>query len=359
MNEPERKEEKTPAPTSTALAPIPPSVEEEDKLATFYAEQNLARMAIVEPEKVEKAMQALARVMRSMREIAIQDTVGIDWTLYKDRDGREVGVPRDSGCVKMRKWLGVSVYNHRHDDGSGKEGPRVWTDAVDEGDGTKRQVQVVSGLVDAHCVRTGETIVGIPYAVRNEPDQFTGRKHPKTKLSNISDMLASWRTGADAKATRVLGGVRKIPKEELQERGVDVTKCYLGHGHGSSADRAAAGVSETGIEGRRTLLRNSILRRVGGELDAAKKLLRECTSRPPNPRKKGDKGFAGCDSVERLTMGWQIDNAFTKLKAHPVFGNKALQWPDEAEIVEEKKDPDEMGDPSKPQAEDREPGEDG
>lgn len=350
------KEAPQPQPPVTALAPLPAEFEEEEKLAAFAAEQNLARMALLDPDKVEKSLKALALVMKQMREIAISDTVGIDWTLFKDREGKEVAVLRDSGAVKVRKWLGISIFNHRHDDGTDKRGPRVWIEDVDEGDGRRKKVQIVSGIADGFCSRTGEHVAGIPFAVRNEPQEFTGRKHPKTKLSNLTDLLSSWRTGIDAKVVRVLGGVRKIPKTELARLGVDVATAYLGHGYGSGAEREAAGAAEGGIDARRLALRNSIVRRTGGDMDSGKKLVREITSRPPNPKKKGDKGFPGVDSLERLTLGWQIDNAFRKLKAHPVFGNKSLGWPDDVETVAEEEDAEA---PAPSPNDEREPGEDG
>jgi len=322
-----------PVPATTALAPIPPHVDEEDRLARWAAEENLARMAVVDPEKVERALVALAKVMKTMREIAIQDTAGIDWTLYRDADGREVAVMRDSGAVKARKWLGISITGHRPPDGSGAEGPRVYLETVDEGGGKSKKVQVVDGIADGYCARTGERIEALYFAVRNEPKEFTGRKHPVTKLSNLTDLLSTWRTGMDAKVVRILGGIRKVPKEDLRGYGVDVSKCYLGHGYGAGADRAAAGAAVGELGDRIHALRQSVIRRTGGDLDKGKKLVKQITSSPPS--KKNPKGFPGFESLDRLTLGWQVDNAWSNLKAHPQYGNRALGWPEDVENAPE------------------------
>jgi len=328
--DPKEKPETSLVPTGKAgpLAPIPPSIEEEARLAQWAAEENLARMALVDPDKVEKALNALAKVMKTMREIAIQDTVGIDWTLYRDSDGREVAVMRDSGAVKARKWLGISITGHRPPDGSGAEGPRVYLETVDEGGGKSKKVQVVDGIADGYCARTGERIEAVYFAVRNEPKEFTGRKHPVTKLSNLTDLLSTWRTGIDAKIVRILGGIRKVPKEDLSAYGVDVTKCYLGHGYGAGAERAAAGAAVGELGEQIAALRKSVIRRTAGDLGKGKVLVREITSSPKTAKSKG---FAGVDSLDQLTLTWQIDRAWKNLRAHPKFGNRALGWPEDAE----------------------------
>jgi len=360
-DEPKDKPGTALAPTGKAgpLAPVPSSVEEEERLAKWAAEENLARMAIIDPDKVEKALNALAKVMKTMREIAIQDTVGIDWTLYRDADGREVGVMRDSGAVKARKWLGISITGHRPPDGSAMEGPRVYLETVDEGGGKSKKVQVVDGIADGYCSRTGERIEAVYFAVRNEPKEFTGRKHPVTKLSNLTDLLSTWRTGIDAKIVRILGGVRKVPKEDLKNYGVDTTKCYLGHGYGSGAERSAAGAAVGELGEQIAALRKSVIRRTAGDLDKGKALVREITSSPKTAKSKG---FAGLNSLDQITLGWQIDRAWTNLKAHPKFGNKALGWPENAEVPPEngtdKNIGDERAEPPEENGE-REPGAEG
>jgi hypothetical protein len=112
----------------------------------------------------------------------------------------------------------------------------------------------------------------------------------------------------------------RIPKAQLAKAwegtGKNVEDCAKGHGYGTGSERGAKGVADADVPEQREKLRKEILSAVGGDNSAAKDLLREITSNP-------EKNFKGFDSVDRLTKGWQVEQAFRKLRAHPTFGEAA------------------------------------
>ena len=298
--------------TTTALAPVPAEIEAEDRQALAMRDENLTRMALVDPSAIEAKLAARENTLTRLRAVAIKNSHPFDWTLYRDKEGRVVGVPRDSACVNIRKWMGINVFNYRPNvDRIPK--PLISEERTQDEKGNVTKATVLEFWADGSCQTTGEVIESIYYAVRSDK--------PFTGSGTVQDLIASCRTGLDAKVTRVLSGLRKVPEDVLKEHGIDTTKCHGGMGFGTSSERTAGKVAEEGVPEKAAALRAEILRVVGGDGAAAKKLCREITA-GDKPGKDG-KLFPGWDSVDRLTLGWQVDNAVAKLKKHPMYSNPA------------------------------------
>lgn len=131
-----------------------------------------------------------------------------------------------------------------------------------------------------------------------------------------SDPKQATRTLALTKVARDLVGLKSIPVQELRQIGVDVSRCRRGTGFGTSQDRTAEGVTAADVKADGKKLGDEIMRRTGGVVDEANKLLKEITANP-------EKGFAGSTSIKQLTQGWQIERAWKALRAHPQYGDAA------------------------------------
>jgi len=299
--------------TTPETPALPEFVEEqlkgEDALARTARDQSIADLALQDPQKVKAFLEKLEEGLSILRQVAIKGTTPHDWTKYKDREGNVICILRDNGAANIRKWLGISIFNHRGDPIDAKvPGPKVSGDKAPNGD----PITIVELWADAFCARTGERIEGIYSAVRSD-QKFRGRE-------TLQDDKASVRTYLDTKCTRILSGLRKVPEQVLIDAGLDTAKCYAGSGFGSSQERGAGRVAEEGVAEKAKALGEEVLRRVGGDVAAAKQLLAEITSWTDKATGKAVKGF---DSVSRLTKEFQIDNAWKKLKAHATFGDQA------------------------------------
>ena len=291
------------------LGPVPPDIEDEERAASGIRDENIIRLEHIDPQAVEMRLQARERALGTLRKVAIKSTHPFDWTLYKDADGRVVGVPRDSAAVTIRKWMGISIFNYRPISTNGVPEPLITKEPGPDG----ATITVAEMWADGTCTLTGEPVEGVYYAVRSDK--------PFVGSGTLQDLKASCRTGLDAKVTRILSGLRKVPEEVLVGLGVDTNKSHRGMGYGTSTDRKAGKVADVGVAEAAAKLRDEILKRVGGDGAAAKQLCREIT--------KGDKAgadgkvFPGFETVDRLTQSWQLDAAWKKLRAHPTFGDAA------------------------------------
>jgi hypothetical protein len=290
------------------LASVPPEIEEEERAALALKDENVTRLAMVDPQAVEMRLQARERSLAAMRSVAIKNTHAYDWTLYKDHDGREVGVPRDSAAVQIRKWLGISIFNYRPVSSQGYPDPLVTKEPGEGGN----PVTVIEMWADGQCSLTGEPVEGVYYAVRSD--------RPFTGSGSLQDLKAACRTGLDAKVTRILSGLRKVPLDVLVAAGIKVEHCHRGMGYGTSSERQAGKVAEEGVAEGRAKLREEILKRVGGDIAAAKQLCRDIT-KADKPGADG-KTFPGFDTTDRITQGWQLEAAWKRLKAHGTFGDR-------------------------------------
>lgn len=292
---------------------------QEEKIAAHARSQSIATLALQDPLAVKAYLEKLEEGLAILRSVAIKSTTPYDWTKYRDKESNVMCVLRDNGAANIRKWLGISIFNHRGDPIDTKvAGPKVSSEKQTDGS----TVNVVEMWADATCARTGERVEGIYSAIRSD-QRFRGRE-------TLQDDKASVRTYLDTKCTRILSGLRKVPESVLVEGGLDVAKCYQGSGFGTSAERGAGKVAEAGVKEQAAKLREEILRRVGGDTAAAKQLCREVTK--ADKAGKDGKIFPGFDTVERLTQDWQVEAAMKKLRAHGTFGDAAQQSSgDEAE----------------------------
>jgi len=283
------------------LAPVPEHIEKEDEQALVIRGGMIDSLAAKGEKALEAYLELRQKALANIQTVAIKQSHPYHWTKYRDRDGKVVCVVRDQGCVEMRKWLGISITNYNPKTPSGTVEPKV--SKCD-----KTGATVVEMWADGSCNLTGEQIQQVYYAARSD-DDFIGRK------DRLQDLKASCRTGLDAKVTRILSGLRKVPEEILQKHGVNTEQSYKGHGYGSGADREASKVAEPGVKEKAIDLGKEVLSRTGGDKEAAKDLLKEITTSP-------DGKFKGFHSVDRITKSWQVDNAWKALKAHPIFGDQ-------------------------------------
>jgi len=183
-------------------------------------------------------------------------------------------------------------------------------------------------------------VQGLEFARRSDED-FTGRgvdadeKIETRKAEKVgaldTDLRASVLTGLRTKSVRVLCGMTRVPTADLerawngQQKALD--DCRKGHGFGTSTDRGAQRVAEEGVGERAIKLGDEILRRVNGDVEAARGLLKDITASPSRPKKGGGvtKEFPGFTSVSQFTKEWQVSNAETALASHPVFGDAARE----------------------------------
>lgn len=262
------------------------------------------------PEAAESLLNIRRAYIEKARAIAIASTVPEDWTLYKDKEGHVVGTLRDSGAVSVRKWMGISITAHRPVI-NGVAEPKITDDRI-EVDGKVRTVEVAEMWANGYCALTGEEVTDVYVGLRslNEDGRqnFVGRGH-------LQDLKASCRTTLDTKVVRILSGLRKVSVELLVKGGLDVNKCYLGSGYGNAASRAASSVTGEDMKARQEKLHRDLLRRVGGNMDTYRDLLKELTLW----KKDGKDFFAR--QVSDITQDWKIEKVETALKAHPQFGD--------------------------------------
>ncbi len=312
-----------PEPRQAGIPFVPDEIEQEERderarRASDHGpggmrEESIAALALIDPSQVEARLSAREKALGKLREIAIRKSHPFDWTLYKDREGHVVGVPRDSAAVVIRKWMGISIFNYRPTE-HGIPEPRITKEIVQDKDREgavvgEHEVTIAEMWADGLCALTGEPLESIYFAARSDK--------PFVGSGTLQDLKAACRTGLDTKVTRILSGLRKVPVDQLQLLGVDTTKSIQGAGYGSSADRAAGRVAEEGVGEKAKALGDEVLRRVAGDVAAAKQLLSEISSWTDKDGKKV-KGF---DTVAKFTRPFQVENAWKALRVHPTFGD--------------------------------------
>ena len=248
--------------------------------------------------------------------IAIGRTRPADWVLFKLPDGTVTAMLTASGAELVAEVYGVQVENLRPIDHNGIFKP----ERIDSPGGA----YALRGVCDAWSGVNGRRAFNLE-AVRRSDEDFTGRSvdadgkltHDKEKKTGAldSDLRASVLTLLRTKAVRVLCGMTRVPASDLEAAWKDSNKkldqCRKGHGFGTSSSRTAATLAPEEIKTEVEKLRVEILKAVGGDVSAAKKLTKEITA---------GKDFAGWDSVDRLTKDWQVTQAWAALKKHPLFG---------------------------------------
>jgi hypothetical protein len=304
---------------TTALAPVPDWVEEEERQEHEIRIRMTSLMARAggDPAKIKQELDNRELILKRLREATIKSSKPTDWTLYKSPDGQIIGVPRDSLLVNAKKIYGIDINHYRP---LGPDGPEARVEDTDdvvlerEGNemkpkmhnGSPIKVRTATMWADGLCGLTGERLPDQMFTART--GRFAGQE------TFTSDLRQSCRTSLDALIVRKLSGLRKVPGEELVAAGVDLEKCFKGSGFGTAKARGAAAVQEEGAADAIKLLVAEVTRRTGGDKDAMRSLSIEIT-------KDESKGFKGWDDLSRLTAAWQAEKAMKKLVAHPVFGD--------------------------------------
>jgi hypothetical protein len=315
------------SPTTTAtepqlnLAPLPANIENEETeiqaIIKATTQEALQRTPNVTVDQVKRVLEARAELINTIRDIAIKVTAPEDWTLYRARDGSVMGVPTAAAAMKMRRWAGVSVMNHRGMDGAMNPSVRQIKNSVHQ------DVTVIEGYADGICGR--DTMPGIYFSVRSD-DQFIGRAGadtPRKGGPRTEDLMSCWRTGIDSKVVRCMTGTTKVSSHELEKLlgKEELKRCVKGSGFGTASERAAGSVAEGGVKEMADALWKDILRAVNGNAGDAKSVLKECTSYPAFKGRDGSevKAFAGIDSPDKFTTADKVRRAADKFQKHPQY----------------------------------------
>lgn len=324
--------------TMSATELVPVELAKEERLALEAARQAGDMMAVLQRmEDAAKILERRTELLGKIRRLAIRETNPVDWVLFQNNDGNVVAMLADSGAKKVAGVFGISTFNSRPKNPRGELEPLT----IPYRDGRL-------GLrmwVDGHSVLTGARVDDLEVNIRSD-EEFTGRRvdadtdelksrPAKGDPAAEGDLRASLGTRARTKVTRICSSLTNVPVEELEAcwEGQSVGKkkksaadCRKGHGFGSSTERSAGAVADTGVKARANLLGKTLLQLTGGDQTEAKDLLRSITKND----KKDFKGFMSCD---RFTKDWQIDQAWEALAIDPVFGDRA---PSELEAANQK-----------------------
>jgi hypothetical protein len=141
---------------------------------------------------------------------------------------------------------------------------------------------------------------------------------PPDPLDVRKAAVTNWMT----RGASMLSGLRGLTLEDLTAEGLrGVREVTFGSG-GKGGD-----ATPSDVKNEQTKLGNEVLRRVGGDKEAARQLLVDITSQEATDKKKA---FAGHKTVATMKQDWQFKPAWAKLQEHPVFGdNPEGQEPEE------------------------------
>jgi len=185
---------------------------------------NLQELAVSDPAKLVDTINKWADAVETIRERAVKSTRPIDWVLMKTNEGVITGFPKRSGCEKIRKILGISIYNVQQ--------PATQEDPKDH---TRIAVSVVG---DGVCGLTRETVEGVR-GLRSSSEKFIGR------AAQWTDLFQAARSALDNRITRILGAVSQVELAELARiQGMTPEEfeglANKGSGYGSAAQREAS-----------------------------------------------------------------------------------------------------------------------
>lgn len=249
---------------------------------------------------------------------AIRRTRPQDWVITKDRQENVTAMLCASGAALVAEVYGIEVENMR---------------PLEKGNFKPERAQLpngqfeLRGWCDAYSRVNGRKVYSLSGARRSDED-FTGRsvdgkgnltvKSDERAGANPSDLASATYTLLLTKAVRVLCSMTRVPVSDLEKAwdgtGKKVEQCRAGHGFGSSSGRAASAVAEGDVAAEVAKLKVEVLRMAGGDSSAVKKITKEITSGP---------NFAGFDTLDRVTKGFQVTQAWTNLKKHPLYGPPA------------------------------------
>lgn len=278
----------------------------------FEDEENSIVGRLTGNEEALELFERRAQMLDKARMIAIRRTSPTDWILFKDKQGMTTAMLTASGAGPVAEIYGIQISNLRPIDGEGRFKP----DRID-GDANAYSLRA---WCDARSAMSGRSIQSLE-GTRSSNEDFIGRSAISSTPATVkdSDLRASLYTHMLTKACRILGNMVRVPPEVLDQAWEGTKKksadCRKGSGFGSSTERTAAAVTDAATKGSADELWADILKRVGGSDEDAKALLKEITANP-------EKSFAGFTQIARLTQGWQIERAWTNLRAHPTFGDQ-------------------------------------
>lgn len=309
-------------PKQMSLGVIPDEVAAESDVFESIMSLDVDRLASVGIEKLKAYMEARAAALATIRSVAIASTDGNDWTLYRSRDGLKViGCLRDSGATKVRPWYGISITRHRGVDGKMGVATRVTEQKTVHGEVI--DVEVYEMLADA---TRGSQTIEVHSIVRSD-EEFIGRANRKEEYGGPmrSDLRLVVRTRCDTKAVRSFSGLNKVPLDELVRNGIKEDDCHKGHGYGTSTERRgaqqAARTADEGVPALAEQLWTELNKRTAGSDVSPSELLKDITKVVADGKRKA---FAGRTTHKSFTQEWQLKNAWTALRVHEIFGDKAM-----------------------------------
>lgn len=302
------------APKTVPVKTDPP---ERDDVADIVQDVGIgpAAMIHIDPRAELEKFEAASELMRKLRPASIRATKPQDWIKVGEKVYLQgIGVERISplwGFVFGK----YEVAREDHEDGE--------------------YSYIVTGPVG--CRRTGVVMQIVGGRSSSDPffDDFDSPKPSNWRDLDGAQRL-TWRrahrikpdpleirkaavTNWMTRSASMLAGLRGLTENDLAAEGIGGVKAVE---FGAGA-KGGTGVSSD-IQAERTKLRNEILRRVGGDTDAGKALLKEITSSPGGKKMKDgstSKPFAGSASVDQMQYQWQFEKAWEKLKIHPTFGD--------------------------------------
>lgn len=299
-------------------------IEVQHRESLAYQSGLVAKLQGQSPDKWKALLENRMEMLSTVRAACIAKTVPIDWTLFRGPDGDETASPRKSGCTRIKKIMGITVFNYRPKNANGDAYAEITDEVVKRGDRTET-VKVATLIADGYCYFTGESIEDVRHEVRSD-DPFTGR-------GTLQDLRQSCRTGLDSKVIRLLSDSVKVPVDVLAQHHIDVSKCYKGHGYGSSAGREAAKKSTPELQAAIQEFFDEVMARVSFEKEAAAQLLYECTTF----KNREGKEIKGIRSFQQFGNTKRIDAAWRSLRAHSHFGDESLGLKNGAKASDEAK----------------------
>lgn len=244
-----------------------------------------------------------------------------DWILMRDRAGIEVAMLGASGADLVAESYRIQVTGTRPVNEAGEFVPQRIPVPGREG------VYTLRGWFDAVSYMTERYVTSVEVSKRSDED-FTGRSVTKDGSITMrgtdavgaldSDLRASLQRLMFTKAVRILAGMTRVPRRELERAwegtGKSTEQCRRGSGYGSGSERNAASLTPREVRAKAVELANEVTRRVGGDKAAARQLLMEITA-------SADGAFAGFDTPDRITKDFIVQRGWERLRAHAVFGD--------------------------------------
>lgn len=308
------------------LAPLEVQISAESQLAAL-AERSLLD-TLQKADNAELILRKRSELMSTARKLALQATRPEDWILTKDKAGDEIAMLAGPGADQVANLFGIQILNIRPLDERGIFQPEK---IVDENNPKRYTLRA---WCDAFSRVTGRAVQALEASRRSDED-FTGRSVDaggaiafRGEGALESDLRAAVQTLLRTKAVRVLGGMTRVPLQELKASGMDVSRCRKGHGYGSGENRRAQDGADAGVVKQAEELWKEILRRTGGDEGAASQVLKEITMYAAHPDGKY-KAFAGCKTWAEVNTQKRVDTARRKLAEHPQFGDQREREPGE------------------------------